>query len=290
MTEQTPLVHTGIIAAAGSAARMWPASKVFPKELFPLGRIPVLVHVIQEMVAAGIRKIVIVVRPDGSNTIQMMLDRKIPPPDNARGDAVVREFDELLAAASFSFVPQSGRYGNGTPLLDGLPSTDGGPLVYAFADDVVMGENASAGLIRTFERTRHPVLAAQQVPDLDVSKFGILEYTSRDGAKCETRFVEKPTPGQTTSRFASWALPRHSRCRRRAEQHRRAETASCGCPMPSAHCSTAVHPSPFIDSPPVSGTRSGIPTGTPTLSPRRGRADSTRAGPRRRPPETPAHR
>lgn len=203
MTEQTPLVHTGIIAAAGSAARMWPASKVFPKELFPLGRIPVLVHVIQEMVAAGIRKIVIVVRPDGSNTIQMMLDRTIPPPDNARGDAVVREFDELLAAASFSFVPQSGRYGNGTPLLDGLPSTDGGPLVYAFADDIVIGENASAGLIRTFERTRHPVLAAQQVPDRDVSKFGILEYTSRDGADYVTRFVEKPAPGQTTSRFAS---------------------------------------------------------------------------------------
>ena len=31
-----------VIAAAGSASRMWPASKIIPKELFPLGKVPAL--------------------------------------------------------------------------------------------------------------------------------------------------------------------------------------------------------------------------------------------------------
>ena len=54
-------VRTGVIAAAGHATRMWPSSKVLPKELFPLGRMPAIAHLVSEFVEAGIQKIVLVV-------------------------------------------------------------------------------------------------------------------------------------------------------------------------------------------------------------------------------------
>ena len=200
----SPTIEKGIIAAAGAASRMWPASKVFPKELFPLGRLPILAHVIGEMLDAGIHDITIVVRNDNSRAIEALLDARIAPPASVQQDPVVRRFEHMIRTARFTLVEQNGPYGNGTPLLNGaMTDKTLRPCVFAFADDVVLGENVSRGLIDTFERTRTPVLAAQPVPERDVAKFGILECEDRNGASFVTRFVEKPRAGETSSRLAS---------------------------------------------------------------------------------------
>ena len=182
---------------------MWPASKVFPKELFPLGRLPALGHVISELVDAGIEEIVIVVRKDGRETIEAFLDHRIAAPDSVQGDGIVRRFEQMIRTATFTIVEQDGPYGNGTPLLNGVRLVGPHPCIYAFADDVVFGENASIGLIDTFQRTGRPVVAAQPVPEKDTPKFGILECTQTDAVQYVTRFVEKPRIGETTSTLAS---------------------------------------------------------------------------------------
>lgn len=196
-------LRSGVIAAAGSAARMWPASKVFPKELFPLGRLPVIAHVISEMLDAGIDDITIVVRNDNLRPIEALLDPRIPPPDGVQDDEIVRQFEQMIRKAAFRFVKQDGPYGNGTPLLNGVRAAQRTPCLYAFADDIVLGENASAGLVNTFQQKGHVVLAVQEVPQEDTGKFGILECMRRDGVDYVTRFVEKPGAGETTSRLAS---------------------------------------------------------------------------------------
>jgi UTP--glucose-1-phosphate uridylyltransferase len=182
---------------------MWPASKIYPKELFPLGRLPVIAHVIWEMLDAGISNIVIVVRKNRFNAIQAFLDPASPPPASVRHDPLVRRFERLIRRGNFSFVRQSGPYGNGTPLLCGIKAAGAGPFVYAFADDVVLGENATAGLIATYAKTGSVVLAAQRVPKAETGKFGIVESRRRDGTLYASRFIEKPKPGDTRSRLAS---------------------------------------------------------------------------------------
>jgi UTP--glucose-1-phosphate uridylyltransferase len=195
--------RTAIIAAAGSASRMWPASKVCPKEMFPIGRLPVIAHLVWEMVDAGIPHIVIVVRKDSFRGIEAVFDPAIAPPASVARDPLVRRFEKIIRKPRFTFVEQSGPYGNGTPLLNGFAASDGGPCIYAFADDVVFGENVTAGLIRTYRRTGHVVLAAQRVPKKETSRFGILETRRRGGEALITRFVEKPKAGATTSALAS---------------------------------------------------------------------------------------
>ena len=182
---------------------MWPASKVFPKELFPLGRLPVLFHLIWEMVDAGLTHIIIVVRKDGFSAVEALLDPRHQSPASVRSDPVVRKFETVIRRPRFTFVPQRGPYGNGTPLLNGFAASDGGPCVYAFADDVVFGENVTSGLVATYRRTGNPVLAVQPVPKKDVGRFGILETNGRGENRLVTRFVEKPRPGETRSRLAS---------------------------------------------------------------------------------------
>jgi UTP--glucose-1-phosphate uridylyltransferase len=199
----SPRVSTGIIAAAGSASRMWPASKVFPKELFPLGRLPALGYVVWEMVEAGLEHIVIVVRKGGAEPIRAFLDPGIAPPSSVAHDDIVKGFTDVLRRSRFTLVEQDGPYGNGTPLLNGSAVAPGEACVFAFADDVVFGENASSGLVSTYQQCGCPVLSVQAVAKEDASKFGILEVDARGRIPMVTRFVEKPQPGETSSTLAS---------------------------------------------------------------------------------------
>lgn len=198
-----PKVSTGIIAAAGSASRMWPASKVFPKELFPLGRLPALGYVVWEMVEAGLEHIVIVGRKGGLEPIREFLDPAIAPPSSVANDGLVKGFTDVLRRSRFTLIEQNGPYGNGTPLLNGAAIAPGETCIFAFADDVVFGENASTGLLSTFQKSGCPVLCVQPVPKEDASKFGILEVDARGRIPFVTRFIEKPKPGETSSTLAS---------------------------------------------------------------------------------------
>jgi UTP--glucose-1-phosphate uridylyltransferase len=192
-----------VIAAAGSASRMWPASKTIPKELFPLGKVPAIAHVVWEMIDAGITDIRIVIRKGEPPAIAELLDPKRGgAPESVKSDPVVQRFEQMIASASFTFIEQEGPYGNGTPLLNGTAGIDE-PCVFAFADDVVFGENAVAGMAALFERTGNPVLAVQEVAESEVRKFGILDTAQEDRIDVVRRFVEKPEPGETTSRLAS---------------------------------------------------------------------------------------
>jgi len=195
--------HIAVIAAAGSASRMWPASKIIPKELFPLGKVPAIAHVVWEMIDAGINDIRIIIRKGEPPAIAELLDPKRGgPPESVRTDIVVERFERMLRSASFTFIEQEGPYGNGTPLLNGTQGVEE-PCVFAFADDVVFGENAVAGMIALFERTGNPILAVQEVAPEEVRKFGILDTTADGAVDVVRRFVEKPAPGETASRLAS---------------------------------------------------------------------------------------
>ena len=49
-----------VVVAAGFGTRTLPASKSIPKEMFPVGDKPVIHHIIEAMVTAGIKDIVMV--------------------------------------------------------------------------------------------------------------------------------------------------------------------------------------------------------------------------------------
>jgi UTP--glucose-1-phosphate uridylyltransferase len=155
------------------------------------------------MIDAGIDDIRIIIRKGEPPAIAELLDpQRGAPPDSVRHDPVVQRFEQMIRAASFTFIEQEGPYGNGTPLLNGTEGLEE-PCVFAFADDVVFGENPVAGMVALFERTGNPILAVQEVAEEEVRKFGILDTIPDRGVDVVARFVEKPEPGQTASRLAS---------------------------------------------------------------------------------------
>ncbi len=200
----TAQVKTGVIAAAGSATRMWPASKVVPKELFPLGRVPAIAHVVSEFVQAGIKKIVLVVAEQNLALIRGLFDRSVHAPPKVAGDTVVQHFEALLDCAEFVIISQTGHYGNATPLVLAADEVGSESCIYAFGDDVVFGENSSLGLIDVHGKTGRPVLAAQEVDPSKKSSFGIIESRFENGVHYVTRLIEKPRADETASNLASF--------------------------------------------------------------------------------------
>jgi UTP--glucose-1-phosphate uridylyltransferase len=197
-------ITTAVIAAAGQGTRMWPASKVFPKELFPLGKIPVLVHLVWELMDAGIEHVIIVAAPHNSGFLSALFDPKCLPPEKLAADPLVKRFQEGLNRCRISIIEQKGNYGNGTPLRLAVEQFGKQPCIYAFGDDIVIGQNATLGLQAIYQRTGWPVMAAQEVSPERKCLFGILECEKRDGADSITRVLEKPKLDDTASNLASF--------------------------------------------------------------------------------------
>ena len=183
---------------------MWPSSKAVPKELFPLGRFPTIVHIVSEFVAAGIRKIVLVIAKQNIEIMRAVFDPSVRPASKLLDDPLVRKFLDLLQIAELTYLEQTGSYGNATPLIIAADHVRDQPCIYAFGDDVIFGENASEALLSVYSRTGRPVLGAQEVEPAKTSSFGILECDNQDGVLYIKRLVEKPAPGVTDSRLASF--------------------------------------------------------------------------------------
>ena len=67
-------VRKVVIPVAGLGTRVLPASKAIPKEMMPVVDKPVIQHVVEEAVAAGIKEIILVTR-SGKSAIEDHFDR-----------------------------------------------------------------------------------------------------------------------------------------------------------------------------------------------------------------------
>jgi UTP--glucose-1-phosphate uridylyltransferase len=196
-------IRFGVIAAGGKGERMYPVTKAVPKELFPLGRIPVVGHIAREFLEAGITDIIVVA---GRHNVELIREIFTPRPVPAKlaSDLSVARFQKVLDDCTIRFIVQDGDYGNGTPLRLAVDKFGIRNCVYAFGDDVVVGANATAGLLSVYYTNGCTVMGCQSVPLERQSAFGILECEAQHGIQRIKRILEKPAAGETTSTLASF--------------------------------------------------------------------------------------
>jgi UTP--glucose-1-phosphate uridylyltransferase len=201
-----------IIAAAGYGTRFLPATKVQPKEMLPLLEKPIIQYLVEELVASGIKDIIIVTRAgqhtledhfDSSPALENMLE------ENGKTDylKIVRQIPRL---ANFVYLRQTKDYpyGNGTPLLVAAPllSKDE-PFAYLFGDDIVKGDQpAIKQLIDVWEKYKPAaVLGAQEVAWEEIHKYGSIKYKKKSKVPCQAAVIlEKLPADQAPSNMAQF--------------------------------------------------------------------------------------
>lgn len=201
-----------IIAAAGFGTRFLPQTKAMPKEMMPIIDKPIIQIVVEELVAAGIKDIIIV----GSSNKRAIEDHfDLPNEDllanlRAGGEKKAPLIDmlgDVANLANFIYVRQKGPYGNATPVLCAAHIIDDDePFIYTFADDFfVASPSRTEQLISTYEQYGGSVYACKRVyDDSEYTQYGIIAGEEiADATMRVNKIVEKPGKENTPSDLAS---------------------------------------------------------------------------------------
>lgn len=201
-----------IIAAAGFGTRFLPQTKAMPKEMMPIIDKPIIQIVVEELVDAGIKDIIIV----GSSNKRAIEDHfDVPSEDllanlRAGGEKKAPLIDmlgEVSNLANFVYIRQKGPYGNATPLMCATHVIDHDePFIYTFADDFfVASPSRTQQLIDTRNQYGGSVYACKRVlTEEEYNQYGIVDGEEiTESVMKVSGIVEKPGKGNATSRFAS---------------------------------------------------------------------------------------
>lgn len=199
MDTDAPNIKRAILPAAGLGTRLHPLTRAVPKEMLPLGRKPVLEYVVEEMRAAGMRRLLFVVSPD-------------------KEEMVRRYFGDGAAwGVRCDYVLQSERKGLGDAILRAEAWAEGEPVLVAFGDTVIESDGTlpAARLVETYcARRADAVVLTERISHEKTSRYGIL-FPAVNLPDIPTEpfplkgVIEKPAPEAAPSLMAvsaRWAL------------------------------------------------------------------------------------
>jgi UTP--glucose-1-phosphate uridylyltransferase len=203
-------VTTAVFPVAGLGTRFLPATKAMPKELLPIIDTPIVQYAVEEAIAAGITVLVFVTgrnkRAVGDHfDTNLELENQLM----AKGKTDLRDMVRNIVPSGVSclFVRQPEPLGLGHAVLCAAAAVGNNPFAVLLADDLMMGgELPTTALVRSFVETGKTTLSVSEVPDQDVSKYGILKLgqTTADGKMAVAGLVEKPALADAPSKLASF--------------------------------------------------------------------------------------
>lgn len=173
---------------------------------------PIIFYVVEEAVKAGIEDIVLI-QGRGKTAIEDFFDTSYELEDKLQKDGKLNLLERLIKIremANIISVRQKQPAGLGHAVLCGEKVIGNEPFAVLLGDEIMVcqdpGETCTIGLLaKLYEETNSSTVAIMEVPDKDVSKYGIADVQKlREGYFKVKGFVEKPQLDKAPSR---WALP-----------------------------------------------------------------------------------
>ncbi len=200
-----------IIAAAGFGTRFLPQTKAMPKEMMPLVDKPIIQYVVEELVEAGVKDIIIV----GSANKRAIEDHfDVPNEDlvanliagGTKKKPLLDQVNNIANLANFVYLRQKGPYGNATPIACAAHLIGNEPFIYTWADDFFVSKpGVTKQLIETYERYGGSVLACKRAEkDDEYDKYGFVSgEVEQTGEIKVSRIIEKPGKANAPSELGS---------------------------------------------------------------------------------------
>ena len=198
-------VKKAVIPVAGLGTRMLPATKAIPKEMLTVVDKPLIQYVVNECVQAGIKEIVLVTHAS-KNSIENYFDTSF----ELEATLEQRVKRQLLADVqavcpkdvTIMHVRQGVASGLGHAVLCARPLVGDAPFAVVLPDviidDVLSNPKKDnlADMAAKFNTSRVSQVMVEQVPQEDVTKFGIVDLEGAEVSPGEAakihQMVEKP--------------------------------------------------------------------------------------------------
>lgn len=199
-------IRKAVIPAAGLGTRFLPATKAIPKEMIPIVDIPMIQLIVEEAVKSGIEDVIIVTARH-KEAIENHFDYNYE-----LEDTLLKKNNQTLAEVSKKLgdlcnviaIRQKNPMGLGHAVLCAEPIVGDEPFAVLLGDDLIDSKvPCTRQLIDIAERENASVVAVMEVPEKDVSKYGIVSGKQlTPGLVHIDSLVEKPPVGQAPSRLA----------------------------------------------------------------------------------------
>jgi UTP--glucose-1-phosphate uridylyltransferase len=202
-------VRKAIIPAAGLGTRFLPATKAQPKEMLPIVDKPTIQYIIEEAVQSGIEDIIIVTGR-GKRAIEDHFDKSYELEETLvkkEKFEQLQEIQEISKLANIHYIRQKEPLGLGHAIACASRFIGDEPFAVLLGDDIVHSTDKPAlkQLIDVYERYNSSVIGVQQVPEQDVSKYGIISIGNGEidnGVFHIDNLVEKPKVEDAPSDYA----------------------------------------------------------------------------------------
>ena len=199
-------VKKAIIPAAGLGTRFLPATKAQPKEMLPIVKKPTIQYIIEEAVASGIEEILIITGRnkraiedhfDKSFELETILKEK------GKND-LLEMVEDISDLADIYYIRQKEPKGLGHAIHCAKTFVGNEPFAVFLGDDIVYnGKPCMKQMIELFEKKEATILGVQEVPEEDVSKYGIVDGESLADRIYKVKgLIEKPSKDEAPTNIA----------------------------------------------------------------------------------------
>ncbi|MBF0557212.1 MAG: UTP--glucose-1-phosphate uridylyltransferase GalU [Nitrospirae bacterium] len=197
-------ITKAILPAAGLGTRFLPATKASPKEMMPIIDKPLIQYAVEEAISCGIEEFV-VITGKYKRAIEDHFDSAYELEEKLRSSGKKKLLEEInkLSHINFAYIRQRVALGLGHAILCAKPFVKDEPFVVILSDDVIDPDYpVLRDMIRVYDELKCPIVALEEVPKTEVSRYGIVDGTL-DGEVFRIKdLVEKPKPGSAPSNLA----------------------------------------------------------------------------------------
>ncbi|MBU3182332.1 UTP--glucose-1-phosphate uridylyltransferase GalU [Clostridium psychrophilum] len=195
-----------IIPAAGLGTRFLPATKALPKEMLPIVDKPTIQYIVEEAVASGIEKILIITGRN-KKSIEDHFDKSVELElelENKHKNDLLKQVRSISNMVNIYFIRQKEPKGLGDAINCARTFVDNEPFAVMLGDDIVDAKTPCLKqLMDCYEKKNTTILGVQKVAPENVDKYGIVDGVQiSDKVYKVNNLVEKPKVDNAPSNIA----------------------------------------------------------------------------------------
>lgn len=199
-------VRKAIIPVAGFGTRMFPATKVVKKELFPIidkdgFAKPALLILLRELEQAGIEEIGLIINPEDREEFDKLFKRDLTIEYYRKLPRALRDINVTIQrlGTRITYIEQKEQLGFGHAVYQAKDFLGEEPVLMLLGDHIYFTEcakNCASQLIDAFEKSGQLTVSLDEVPLENVMHYGIITgrfQDEEDRLMEASDIVEKPT-------------------------------------------------------------------------------------------------